>query len=1232
VGAYSTNIVVTGAPGSGYTAVVDGVSNVTVLDVGGYKVLAASYDVLTGTVLMYDNYGNFDGWGRPQQVTHLDGTTEYTEYACCGLDYTTDRDGVTTQYLYDAAHRPAGYEKIYSSTAIIYTNTLDAAGRTVETVRIGTNGSEIMLSGTEYDLADEALAETNALEGVTFRTRTNDATTGGLIRTAVNPDGGTLTNFYYLDGSLKMTVGTSVHGMTNALGVESVSGVERLFTQSFKLNTSGVASSEWKKTDVDMLGRAILTTYASSSGTPSAVVSFNSLGQMGSQKDPDNVATLYAYNPKGELAYTAVDINQNGSIDFSGTDRITFVTNDVTTYSGANVRRSRTYVWGTNSVNSSNLVSMTETSAEGLTNWQTRYRDASTAVVTETITEYSSGGTRLVTVTAPDNSYTINLYSYGWLSSTTRYDSTGAQIGATYYTYDAHGRQATVTDARNGTTSYTYNNADLVASVTTPNPGGVGSAETTTTSYDVMMRATNVVQPDGGTVTMVYLPTGELGQTYGSRTYPVQYTYDYAGRMQTMTNWSAFSGGSGSGARVTTWNYDVYRGFLTSKTDAVGLGPTYTYTAAGRLASRTWARGTNTAYAYNSGGDLATVIYSDSTPSVTYTYDRQGRQSSVVCGSTTTSIAYDWANDVLGESYSGGILGGLTVTNQFDSDLRRTSMALQNTMGTMCQANYGYDDASRLASVSDGNGNSNTYSYLAKSPLVGQITFSQSGTTRMTTTKQYDYLNRLSSIASSPSNSFLYEYNAANQRTLNRCWDGSYWRYGYDALGQVVSGNKYWSDMTPVAGQQFGYAFDTIGNRTQTEAGGDPTGANLRVANYTNNSDNQITSRDVPGYVDIMGNTLATNSVSVNGQPAYQKVEYFRDQFGVTNTSSAQWQRMTVSAPGQGSVTGHSYVAKTPENFTYDADGNLSSDGRWNYTWDAENRLIGMQSLSGAPSGSLLNLSFVYDYQGRRIQKTVSTNNGSYVVEYTDNYAYDGWNCVATLNSSLGLINSFMWGSDLSGSMQGAGGVGGLIEVSYYGSTTTNCFVGYDGNGNVSALVNAADGSVPAQYEYGPFGEVIRATGLAAKLNPFRFSTKYDDDESDLLYYGYRYYNPSTGRWLSRDPIGEKGGLNIYAFTGNNLITQIDSDGRGIVDCLKALADLAKWTAIVDGRVADIIAHGGNPDPGHQKALDQAVTNLNDALRRVAQYCTCYAISAALLQAAAAAIEAALPYLPVLAL
>src|ERR1044071_3064122 len=121
-----------------------------------------------------------------------------------------------------------------------------------------------------------------------------------------------------------------------------------------------------------------------------------------------------------------------------------------------------------------------------------------------------------------------------------------------------------------------------------------------------------------------------------------------------------------------------------------------------------------------------------------------------------------------------------------------------------------------------------SFTFLANSPLIGQITFRSNSTTRVTTTKAYDYLNRLQSISSVPSGASTlssgYLYSDANQRTRNLQPDGCYWIYQYDSLGQVISGKKYWSDGTLVPGQQFEYAFDDIGNRTWTKAGGDSVG------------------------------------------------------------------------------------------------------------------------------------------------------------------------------------------------------------------------------------------------------------------------------------------------------------------------------------------------------------------------------------------------------------------------
>jgi RHS repeat-associated protein len=90
-------------------------------------------------------------------------------------------------------------------------------------------------------------------------------------------------------------------------------------------------------------------------------------------------------------------------------------------------------------------------------------------------------------------------------------------------------------------------------------------------------------------------------------------------------------------------------------------------------------------------------------------------------------------------------------------------------------------------------------------------------------------------------------------------------------------------------------------------------------------------------------------------------------------------------------------------------------------------------------------------------------------------------------------------------------------------------------------------------HEYGPFGEVIRASGPMAIANPFRFSTKYQDDESDLLYFGHRYYDASTGRWLNRDPIQELGGINLYGFVGKNPVNRVDPLGLSWYDYIPGI-------------------------------------------------------------------------------
>jgi RHS repeat-associated protein len=187
-------------------------------------------------------------------------------------------------------------------------------------------------------------------------------------------------------------------------------------------------------------------------------------------------------------------------------------------------------------------------------------------------------------------------------------------------------------------------------------------------------------------------------------------------------------------------------------------------------------------------------------------------------------------------------------------------------------------------------------------------------------------------------------------------------------------------------------------------------------------------------------------------------------------------------------------------------------------------------------------LEFVYDYLGRRVEKKV-TQISTVTVTGEERFLYDVWNLIATYQlqtSNLTLQTSYTWGLDLSQTLQGAGGVGGLLGVEEISGAHQGLYAfAFDVNGNVSEVYDDT-GAVAAHYEYSPFGEVTRSNGAYADANAFRFSTKYLDAETGFYYYGYRYYDAETGRWLSRDPIEESGGINLYGFVGNDTVNQWD--------------------------------------------------------------------------------------------
>jgi RHS repeat-associated protein len=245
------------------------------------------------------------------------------------------------------------------------------------------------------------------------------------------------------------------------------------------------------------------------------------------------------------------------------------------------------------------------------------------------------------------------------------------------------------------------------------------------------------------------------------------------------------------------------------------------------------------------------------------------------------------------------------------------------------------------------------------------------------------------------------------------------------------------------------------------------------------------------------------------------------------------------------SISGGGFQAPSP---TYDPNGNTltlpRSDGSSQaLTWDAHDRL---RSASNTQS----QISKVYDPLGRLVWIR-STQIGQTAKD--EIWSWTGWTLLTReVRQGSTTLDTFryIWGPDLSTTLEGAGGVGGLLAIEHAPGNSTTWdirYVHYDANGNVIALTDSS-GSTSARYRYSPFGELIASEDLDNSgwndRNIHRFSTKPEVTGTGLLYYGYRYYDPKTGKWPSRDPIEEEGGVNLYGFVGNDGVNRWDYLGQ----------------------------------------------------------------------------------------
>lgn len=349
---------------------------------------------------------------------------------------------------------------------------------------------------------------------------------------------------------------------------------------------------------------------------------------------------------------------------------------------------------------------------------------------------------------------------------------------------------------------------------------------------------------------------------------------------------------------------------------------------------------------------------------------------------------------------------------------------------------------------------------------------------------------------------------------------------------------------------QYDYVNDSVARRTSMAMSGNMFSASHFFA-WGYNDRNELTTAD---------QFLGTPSSPGNRLAQYGDYDYAYDNIGNRDSYRLDADPATTYTPNE--FNQYTSAANPAESFEYDEDGNLTEDGSRSYAWDAENRLVEVVPL--APANGDKKVRFGYDYMGRRVRKEVFTYAGGWPANpgEVQHFVYDNWNVVLVMNglSSNQTVRKYTWGLDLSGlggtpapaGIHGAGGIGGLLacEALLYEETPFRYWYTYDANGNVVQVIDGTGAPVTmaavAWYEYDPYGSTI--AGSDAYLhNPFRFSTKWFDAETGLYYYGYRYYSPRLGRWLTRDPVEEESGPNLLAFTSNQPLSRVDL--LGLKDC-----------------------------------------------------------------------------------
>lgn len=728
-----------------------------------------------------------------------------------------------------------------------------------------------------------------------------------------------------------------------------------------------------------------------------------------------------------------------------------------------------------------------------------------------TTNTYDALGNLLTTKDALNNTTSLAYDALGRLTSVT--DARNKTINLTW---DAGGRLTQVRDANNNATNYAY---DARARVT-----GVTDAANRTISYeyDLAGRLKKITHPDLSFVTFTYDLAGRRTRVTDARNNSTNYAYDGVYRLTSVTDAANQTTNYGYNlmslptsrtdalGRVTNYEYDDFNRLVKTiyppaTTGATRLQEIIAYDAAGNVTGRTDTAGRTNSYQYDAANRL--TRFTDVTNQVTqYEYNARSNMTAVV---DALNQRYTFAYDALGR-VTGTARGAATMSYAYDAVGNRTQRTDYNGAVT----GYTYDNLNRLTQIAYPDTTTATYAYDALSRLTGAT--NQSGSVTIT----YDNRNRVQGMTDVFGRTISYGYDANSNRTSMSLGTVAGASYSYDALNRLTqltdntgasvaygydATNKLTSRTLP-NGVATSYQYDGMDRLTRLQhAKGAATVADYQ---YQLNTAGQITQITEPAAARSYGYD-AVDRLTTMTSPSLSGESYSYD--GVGNRTASHLSTSYTHQPF------NKLAATGTASYAYDNDGNLTAKidtgGMWQYSWDYENRLKQVTRPDG------MTVQYRYDALGRRVQRTPSTG-------VSTNYSYDSADVVLDVNSG-GSTVTYLNGP----------GVDNKLKQS--SSASTLYFI-QDRLGSTTTLTDAAGNPVEAE-QYDSFGN-----GAGSQFTRYGYTGRELDPDTGLYYYRARWYDPQAGRFVSEDPIGFAGGINLYRYVGNNPLRLLDPEGTQI--------------------------------------------------------------------------------------